>query len=132
MGGLDFGQHGFQILRVFAHECFQLSAGHGGEFALAALSGPMAQPGQLHRLPAVKPMADSEAADGKNGRQLGNGMAPGGKQQALAPAAFDGVAARRMKGRQLLFFRRTESNKTHTTNVKTIPPYYLKRGSCGP
>ena len=94
MGGLDFGQHSLQMLRMFAHECFQLSAGHGGEFALAALSGPMAQPGQLPRLPAVKPMADSEAADAKNGRQLGNGMAPGGKQQALAPAAFDGVQRR--------------------------------------
>ena len=69
MGGLDFGQHGLQILWVFTHECFQLSAGHGGEVARAALSRPMAQPGQLHRLPAVKPMADGEAADAKNGRQ---------------------------------------------------------------
>ena len=70
-------------------------------------------------------MADGKAADGKNGRRLGDGMAPGGKQQALAPAAFDGVVARRMKGRQLLFFRRTESTKTHAKNVKTILPEYL-------
>ena len=41
MGGLDFSQHSLQILRVFAHECFPVSAGHGGEFALAALPGPV-------------------------------------------------------------------------------------------
>ena len=65
MGGLDFGQHSLQILRMFAQEYFQVSAGHGGKFALAALPGPVAQPGQLRRLPAVKPMADGKAADGK-------------------------------------------------------------------